>query len=216
MAPGSVDRERLLAEADEFVRVVDQLYGLYLDAVSGFHKLADEITNAQTDAAQQLGLSIEELDARQMYVGRGDPNDPTSIVQHTTTQGEFKARNRRSGSNEIRLAQLLIVLIFQYWETGHRAEVAAALGLAEKSELLLPLLGDLRLLRHNVIHHRGVVTCDTPRRLEVLRGFVEGETIALSELEAEQLVRRVKAEIDNLVLTATGVDPEHRKIWHLA
>lgn len=66
--------------------------------------------------------------------------------------GEFRRRNRKGGPNHTRAAQLLILLMYEYWESEYRSSVAEALG-KDKNDLKIPLMGDLRLLRHDVIHH---------------------------------------------------------------
>jgi len=85
----------------------------------------------------------------------------------------------------------------------------------ETNELSIPLLGDIRLLRHDILKHRGVLTEDKSKRLQVFDYLVGGQYIAFSESDIEQLVRAIKAALDNMVLAATGTDPEFRKVWRL-
>lgn len=159
--------DSLLKEIQAFVNTVDDLYGLYLDATMGFAHNAEEIAKGQRSGSQQLGMSIDELDKREIYLGRGRPSDPDSILQHAATQGSYKARNTRGGTNFILMAQVVIVLIFEYWETEHRGRIASAIGLANQSQLKIPILGDLWLLRNDVIHRKGFVSSRTEEKLKV-------------------------------------------------
>jgi hypothetical protein len=93
--------------------------------------------------------------------------------------------------------------------------VAQALGLDDRDSLKVPLMGDLRLVRDDIIHHRGFVTKKTDTKLELLKQFKEGDEIVLDDPAVEALVRQVKAVLDSLVVDAGGVDPLHRTIWHV-
>jgi hypothetical protein len=158
MADCSLIHESVL----NYAMVVDELYGHYLDTTSGF--VANERLVAETQVKIQSSLPPEtDVDQLTLFYGNGDPNDPSNRILHRTTQGAYKARNAQGGQNHIRAAQLLLVLVFEYWESEHRARVAKALALTDRNELKVPVLVDLRHLRQDVIHHRGVVRGDTGR-----------------------------------------------------
>lgn len=54
------------------------------------------------------GKTLEEHDKNKIMFGHGPPTDPTNVLQHQTTIGEYKARNQRGGKNARRLAHMLI------------------------------------------------------------------------------------------------------------
>lgn len=210
MADCSLIHESVL----NYAMVVDELYGHYLDTTSGF--VANERLVAETQVKIQSSLPPEtDVDQLTLFYGNGDPNDPSNRILHRTTQGAYKARNAQGGQNHIRAAQLLLVLVFEYWESEHRARVAKALALTDRNELKVPVLGDLRHLRQDVIHHRGVVRGDTVKKLAVLKGFVEGKQLCLSEEEVERIILEVKSALDALVVEAGCPDPLHRKVWRV-
>jgi hypothetical protein len=206
------DLAALSTAASEFVAVVDKLYGLYLDSQAGFLANADVIerNHAMTAATAAPGT---DLDSLPLIIGRGDPNDPSNVTQHTTTQGEFKARNRRGGENHVLLGQLFVVQLYSFWEVGYRPRLARAMG-KEPDELKLEIFGDLRLLRHDVLHNLGVVDQATVRRLEVL-SVPAGQRLVLDELTIEMIARVAKALMDKLVVDAGGQDPQHRRVWRV-
>jgi hypothetical protein len=214
-SPGIADGSELLREAEAFVATLDGLYGLYLDATSGFHLNADRMLNAQKASRGSSKLSIEQQDEGEIFIGRGAPTDPTNVVLHKVTQAQYKARNSRGGNNEVRLGQLLVVLMYEFWETEHRANLSKALGMSGPKDLQVMLMGDLRLLRHDVIHRRGIVSRETVKGLKILTGFTIDSHLVLNEDQVESLVRSVKAEVDDLVKAAGLPDPEHRKIWRV-
>ena len=105
----------------------------------------------------------------------------------------------------------LPTVIYQLWEDNYRERIARALGMAEKDDLKVGLLGDVRLYRLDIIHRRGRLR---PEHLDQLGGEVD-QVIGFEYEDIERLVRNVKAVLDAIVTNATGTDPELRTIWHL-
>lgn len=197
----------------EFADRLDALYGFYLDATTGFQAKVAEIEEAQEETAHQAS-DRAELDQALIFYGHGDPNDPNSVIQHQTTQGEYKARNSPGGSNYRLLSYNLIIFAYHLWEQEYRPRIAELLGI-ETYELKLPLFGDLRHLRNEILKNRGVLTENVSNRLEVISGMEVGQVISFAEADIEQLVRGIKAALDGTVQSATGTDPRLRTIWHI-
>jgi len=192
----------------EFVAQIDELYGLYLDAAIGFENNVEMIRRGQA-------ASPASSDASAFFIGDGAPISPTNVLLHRTTQGEFKDRNRRDGRNYLIMARLFVVLVYHFWEIEYRPRIAKAAGLADPNELKIPILGDLRLLRHEIIHHKGQLSPDERGRLEVLANLLPGEMVDLPKPAMSQVVSELKAAMDSLVTTWTGEDPGHRAVLHV-
>lgn len=80
----------------------------------------------------------------------------------------------------IRLSQQWIVAFFTFWEHEFRPRLAESHAV-QPNEIVVPLLGDLRLLRNDVVHHRGVATAETTGRCEILGHWFElGDEIYLA------------------------------------
>ncbi len=205
---------QLNREIGAFAAAMDELYGHYLDSINGFQKIHQFIVDGQKEAKRLLPPGID-LDSRELIIGCGDPADPSHFIQHRTTQGQFKNRNARGGQNCIRAAQLLIVLIYSFWETRYRSSIAAALGLKDTSALKVPLVGDLRLLRNDIVPCSGRIQKETAAKLEIMTHFKEGDEIVLKEDAVHTLVQDLKAALDSLVVHAGGVDPHHRTVWQI-
>jgi hypothetical protein len=207
-------RGALVETTQEFADRLNALYGLYLDATTGFEHNADRIKEAQEETAH-LVSDRAELDQAPIFYGRGDPNDPNNVVQHQTTQGEYKARNSPGGSNFRLLSYTLIVFAFHLWEQEYRPRIAKLLGI-ETNALTLPIFGDLRHLRNEILKHRGVLTERVSNRLEVISGLEVGQDISFADAAIEQLVHDIKAALDDTVQSATGTDPKLRTMWHIS
>jgi hypothetical protein len=198
----ALNRQSAHEICDSFLNTVDNIYGVYLDATHGFGLVRQRVVDAQTNIASQHSVSMAHLDSITMTYGKGeDPDSPGAVELHTITQGEVKARNERGGTNWIFLANVCLVSIYQYWEDHFREALATALG-KSKYELLVPLMGDLRLYRMSIIHHRGIALREV-ERCEVLQWFRPGERIELTPdhmetivLEINRAVRQIAEQAD--------------------
>ena len=188
-----------MTSVDEFERVIDAIYGVYLDSTTGFSELKKLIQSQQRNTLQWLKesrpeLATEEyLDGTLFIYGKGDPNKPESIQLHRCTQGQYKSRNSENGLNYLFIGNMVVVSIYQYWEDYYRNEIAKYLG-CEKTDLIEPIMGDLRLLRHSIIHHGGVALNDV-EKCEVLKWYTKGQNIFIDKTQCEEVITQVKEMI---------------------
>ena len=192
---------KLSSTIEAYIASVDDLYGHYLDSTIGFISFHDRILEGQKRYRATQPQRID-LDAGEFFIGNGNPNEPSARLLHKTNIGEAKKRNAKGGKNHVRAAQLLIVLIYSFWEHEYRPRLATALGLANANDLKVPLFGDIKLLRRDVIHHRGEVTNETVAKLSIFAGFSVGKEIILTDTDVEALILKIKAAMDELVLQA--------------
>ncbi|MBK5288267.1 MAG: hypothetical protein JJE46_07355 [Acidimicrobiia bacterium] len=110
-----------------------------------------------------------------IFVGVGDPNLST-----TRTYQEWKVSQlREKGSFTKRwIGQQWIAGVFAGWEEEYRPRLARAFG-CPASALRHEALGDLRLMRNDVVHHRGVASESNTGQCRLLRWFVTGEAISV-------------------------------------
>ena len=77
------------------------------------------------------------------------------------------------------------------WEEHYRKRISEAMGLSEL--LKLPPFGDLRLFRHDIVHHRGIATAEHSGKCEVFTGwFRPGETMHVDTNKVAEFMRAVK------------------------
>lgn len=65
------------------------------------------------------------------------------------------------------IAQSYIVHIYTLWEEVYRSEIAEIIGI-KKCEVKSDLMGDFRLLRHNILHHKIKEKDKIPDNLKIL------------------------------------------------
>jgi hypothetical protein len=175
MAPDSVPEVPLSPEVRAVAAVIREFageilhstYGLYLDMTTGMNLLVREITADQAEMRRSgkvpQGKNMDDL---QFMYGRGDPAQANLL--HGTTQGELKKRCAHEGENERRLVQLLIVYVYATWEDEYRDKLAKAAGLPSENDIKIPVFGDLKELRNEIVHHRGIITKATAKKLKIL------------------------------------------------
>lgn len=183
--------------AQEFRYIVDSVYGIYLDANRGFHLLRQETLRNQIETVQQIeGMSVAKLDTIGFTYGVGDPNSPDSYALHSCTQAEYKKRNEKNGHNCKVIGRLCIVDIYSFWEDHYREKVAESRGLS-KGDLLSDIMGDIRLIRNSIVHHRWIALPEISK-CKLLTWFSEGDSIEFTEKQFEEVIAQVYAYIDGL------------------
>ena len=205
-----VDPPSLWSAVADFVAAINELYGYFLDTTFGLrHSLQQFLAGEdRTRAVCDPGTDIDTLP---FLYGIGDPNAPDNRLLHATTRGEYRRRNEPGGRNFRRAGQLVLVLLYEYWESTYLERISNALG-KDRAELLVPLIGDLRLIRNDVVHCRGVISKDTHRKVTTIT-CSEGLEIYFSDEAFEQLIREMKGALDRLVTDAGLPDPQHRTLW---
>ena len=187
---------------DDFEKVVDYIYGVYLDATTGFRKVLEGFKKSQTDSLAVLKethpelATIDYLDSVHMIYGKGNPNLPEAVELHRCTQKEYKERNSENGLNFRFLGNMALVSLYQYWEDFHRAQIADELGM-EKTDLKAPIIGDLRLIRISIIHHAGIALKEI-ENCELLKWYKEGDEIFIDKAKFEDIIYQIQNMLQDL------------------
>lgn len=205
--------------AEEYIEVVDTCFGLYLDCSDGFRMNRDTLAKRQQSVLPSLSSghenikTVEDLDKLTFFIGHGPPTDSKNVMYHKCTQGEYKERNTAQGRNERFIGRYCIVLLYEYWESEYRQRFADAIGIS-RDKLTHDLFGDLRRLRHAIIHNKGHATkeCESLRIFPPLK---EGTEIFVRTEDLYHLTRAIKAYVDDVIRSHTGRDPAYRTIWHV-
>jgi hypothetical protein len=186
----------------EFEKIVDYIFGVYLDATTGFERLRTWFKENQGKSLEMLKEShpefagMEYLDTVSFTYGVGDPGAPGAIVLHKCTQREYKERNTEKGINYKFIGNMSLVSLYQYWEDHYRAKVAENLSL-QKNKLKEPVMGDIRRLRISIIHHSGIALKEI-EKCELLKWLKEGDEIFIDKEKFVEIVFYVKTMINEL------------------
>ena len=83
----------------EFLQIVNDIYGVYLDSTNGFCVIKRDIESMQRNSNKKFNTLMQILDNRKVFYGKGNPNKQNSYLFHICTQGEFKKRNKIGSFN---------------------------------------------------------------------------------------------------------------------
>jgi tetratricopeptide (TPR) repeat protein len=184
----------MIQAANEFLEILDNIYGVYLDGTQGFSLVRNKIIEGQQNTNKITGMSIEDLDKAFFSYGKGDPNNSDSYILHKCTQGKLKERNKKDGNNDAVIANLCIVLIYQYWEDHYRKQIAEELGLSNKNDIESDIMGDLGSIRNSIIHH-GAIALKKVEKCKLLKWFKEGNRIYVNREMFENIIFYIEADI---------------------
>ena len=148
---------------------VDAIYGTYLDACDGFSHVrarATEIEDESVRSYENLKTRRPELShlafgGAEFSYGRVVPagSQPRYLHLHQVPVETLRRRNEEGGTNFQFIGNVCVVTLFQYWEDHYRSQFADDLGV-EKSDLQVPIFGDLMRYRRAIIHNRAVATVE--------------------------------------------------------
>ncbi|NCT71895.1 MAG: hypothetical protein GXC75_13210 [Xanthomonadaceae bacterium] len=186
-------------------RLIDHaegVFGLYHDSLQGmwrFHDMVEGIVAGEVES----GLSREQALGFTLAHGDGDPQ-PQNLL-HFSTLGETLERTRHGGTNELVLGQMCLVSIYAFWEVRTRNELAEVLGISLDG-VRSDLFGDIRLLRHMLLHRAGKAD-GSANRLKILKWCSPGELIVVDRPRLREVINRIRDFPDGL--HTPGFDP-HR------
>jgi len=170
---------------NELLAVVDEIFGVYLDATSGFDHLLAKLN--------EILRAHPSPDTAFMRYGEGDPNTADAKVLHAVPIGELKKRLAEDSEDYRHIANYCIVTLFQFWEEEFRPRLAQLRQVAT-DEIQSDEWGDLRILRNSIIHNKGVATSDVTR-MKVFRWFSSGVPISVTKEQFKLLVETLKKAI---------------------
>lgn len=87
-------------------------------------------------------------------------------------------------------------MIYQFWEDKYREEIALSKGIS-KSDLNSNLFGDIRYLRHSIIHNNGR-GIDEVDKCKLLKWFRAEDQIVIDSKKMDILIVLIKNEINAL------------------
>lgn len=80
-----------------------------------------------------------------------DLSSPEIILHRIIRAEDFLAANAVTGFNERQICRAIIVFLFAHWDEEFRPKIAAVRGVAAET-IKVNEFGDLRILRHNIVH----------------------------------------------------------------
>ena len=166
---------------EEYTWLCNSLFGTYMDGIWGFNlvgKSAQDALQQETPNGKPPLMSF--------IPKKYDPATPTKVSDqemaqrnvHRERADKIADRNSLDGPNSLFLAQMTLITVFHYWEDKYRAMIASEFGLASKGDLKVDGVGDIRLLRISIVHHKGIAKKEI-ERTKRFQWFKENDHILL-------------------------------------
>ena len=130
-------------------------------------------------AIQLLKIDMEQRSRKQpatpdglVFFGTDDPNDSDARFQYRTRLSKLIEKSSKDGPNDQFIYSASIVLIYSLWEAEYRRRIATELG-CRSEDLLHPALGDLKNIRHAILH----ASSRLDKNLKLFDFFHKGEKL---------------------------------------
>ena len=185
----------------EYIDFVNSQVGAYMDALAGF---AGHFTRVERQVHRVSRLSHRATAAKGepvvVWASYEDPTQPDIIHNRIVRADDYLAINSRGGSNEQQHARAIIVFLYTAWESDLRPRLAQARGV-ELNEIRSDIMGDLKQLRHAIIHARGILDADSHRKLKQLTSmFLPDAPVTIAYDDMHTIVVKVKQDCARLML----------------
>jgi hypothetical protein len=154
----------------EFREVLNDISATHEAALWGLNLICAQMTT---------NLAAAPDPEADLLFGEGPPDDPDTIARRLWKIGEIPQQLAKDGPVAQRLGQQWAVMIYAQWEHSFRPRLAAVAGI-EPNDVKDDLMGDIRHLRHDILHHSGIATQKHAARCKVLRWFEAGDPISIS------------------------------------
>jgi hypothetical protein len=154
------------------------LYGYVLVETAVHHLAHMGLHQLRSFLAANVGQFEDNPDPL-IHVVVGSPDevlDPAAEAVMTMQSSNALRLIQPGGPAIVRLAQQYIVGLYSHWEEVTRPGLAATLGMP-KNEIRHDYFGDLRILRHRIVHASGVMSREACGRMKVLTWWAAGDNI---------------------------------------
>lgn len=177
---------------------------VYLNDMAGAHWFATDGLRQQSEVWRERNAHHDKPDAT-VWVGIGSPTSQPFVPYHSWPMKQLP--DRLLGPVSDLVGHQWVVAVYTAWESEYRPRALKAMGQEEGQ--VWPLMGDLRLLRNDIVHHRGIATKNNSGRCKDLADWVTvGQVISLSKIHvADFMMRAGLAEVQTPPPDDTSWEP---------
>jgi hypothetical protein len=168
----------------EYIDLVNAQVGAYMDALAGFtgHHVRIE---RQVHRVMRPQKHFDSKDRKHVVVCTSyeDPTRPDVVLNRIIRADDYITINAHNGSNEEQQAKSTLIFLFTFWELEIRPRLAIAKGVPE-NDIISNIMGDLREVRHAILHARGKLALEKYRKLKVLDKIFSSQPTNQTELRS--------------------------------
>ncbi len=191
--------ERFIDVVREYIDFVNEQVGVYMDAMAGFAGHYTRVQRQVHRTSRPVGKRKEDGKTVIVYASYEDPRKPDIIHNRIVRADTYLDANAPGGSNEQYHARAIVVFLFTYWEDEIRPRLASAKGV-RVNDIKSDIMGDMRILRHAILHAKSSIRPEEHKRLKVLRSmFPPGIPIHISYENMHRLFVLIKQDCARLL-----------------
>lgn len=177
----------------EYIDFVNQQVGVYMDALAGFagHRTRVERQVHRVNRAVRSSTDAQGLPVM-VWASYEDPSKPDVIHNRIIRAEDYMAANADGGSNEQQHAKAIVIFLYTYWEEEIRPRLAVSQKM-ERDNIRSDVMGDLRILRHAILHTKSIIPLGRHKALRTMQDlFVPEKPILLPYDNMQQVFIRIK------------------------
>ena len=190
----------------EYIDFVNRQVGVYMDALAGFEGHRTRVERQVHRISRAIKSSIDNTGQRVVVrASYEDPTQPDVIHNRIIRASDYIAANSENGSNAQQHSQAVLVFLFAYWDEEIRPRLAT-LKKVESREIESDIMGDLRLLRNDILHNKGIISSKTTNGLKKLCDmFVVDQPIHISYENMHRIFVLIKQDCVRMLFEWLGV-----------
>lgn len=170
----------------EFVDVLNALAGAHGFALAGLDKERKYWMEWLASAEPPVTADSP------VYIADGRPEFPSTVAYSKWRVGDLPDALAVGGTVMTRVSQQWVISVYVEWEEHYRRLISEARGLSEPLEW--PIFGDLRLFRHDIVHHRGIATAENSGKCEVFTNwFKPGQPMFFDIYNVAEFMTNIEA-----------------------
>lgn len=189
----------------DFIDLTNAHVGAYVDACAGF---AENSVRVERQVAKIIREQRQKSPTNDgtviVFATFEDPEHPDAIHHRIIAAADFISANGQAGSNAQLHAASAIIFMFAKWDEVIRPKLAAAKGVAV-NELVLDIMGDLRLIRHAILHNDGALSVASHSKMKRLAALIPAGQLNLSNAVMHVIFAQVKAGFAELMCRQLGL-----------
>lgn len=191
----------------EFIDFVNRQVGVFTDACAGFAKNRVIVERQVMRISRPHGMTRDEAGQKVvMHTSLEDPSQPDVIHHRIVRSGDFIAENSEEGDHEQQQARAIVVFLFAFWEHEIRPRLARAAGV-DTEVIKSDTMGDLRVLRHAILHNKSRMSPDRHSKLTVLKEMFQPDgPLLFTHAGMHTIFAKIKQDLARLLLAYLGED----------
>ncbi len=198
------DVETEIALLRDFIAFVERQQGVYCDCLAGFSGNKVRIEQQMPRVLRPTGRVIKDGRPTIVVTSVEDPSSPDVILQRITRTDDFITANAEAGFNEQQICWAIITFIFAYWNEEIRPRIGRTRGV-DADQIKVDAFGDLRVLRHAILHDNGVLLASQHAKLRVMGALCRADSLlALTHEQMRRVFELTHQGIAQLLLEHTG------------